>query len=149
MPTEQVQSTFLTVVEKLTFMFGEAVSSADLPPTEGEYFEAWLTFAGTINGRLAVIVPSELTPEIAGNILGLDPADVQPGEMMVDALRELLNVISGHVVMALATNLADFKLSPPEHRQLTEEQWVALCEDPNTAPFLLDESPVLLNLKLE
>jgi CheY-specific phosphatase CheX len=149
MPNEQVQSTFLAVVEKLTFMFGEVVSSADLPATEGEYSEAWLTFAGTVNGRLAVIVPSELTPEIAGNILGLDPAEVQPGEMMEDALRELLNVISGHVVMALATNLADFKLSPPKCRQLTEEQWVALCEDPDTTPFLLDESPVLLNLRLE
>ncbi len=149
MPNERVQSTFLEVVEKLTFMFGEAVSSADLPPTAGEYSEAWLTFDGAVKGRLAVIVPSEMTPEIAGNILGLDPADVQPGEMMADALRELLNVISGHVVMALATTQADFRLSAPEYRQLAEAQWVALCEDPDTAPFLLDESPVLLNLKLE
>jgi chemotaxis protein CheY-P-specific phosphatase CheC len=149
MPTDRVQATFLEVVEKLTFMFGEAVTAAELPATAGEYSEAWLTFTGAVNGRLAVIVPSELTPEIAGNILGLDPSDVHPGEMMADALRELLNVISGHVVMALATNLADFKLSAPEHRQLTADQWAALCQDPDTAPFLLDESPVLLNLKLE
>lgn len=149
MSTDRVQATFLEVVEKLTFMFGEAVTSADLPATAGEYSEAWLTFGGALSGRLAIIVPTEMTPEIAGNILGLDPADVQPGEMMADALRELLNVISGHVVMALATNQADFQLSAPNHRQLTEEQWVALCEDPDTAPFLLDESPVLLNLKLE
>ncbi len=149
MPSDRVQSTFLEVVEKLTFMFGESVTSAELPSTAGEYSEAWLTFEGAVKGRLAIIVPSELTPEIAGNILGLDPSDVQPGEMMADALRELLNVISGHVVMALATSQADFQLSAPGYRQLTEAQWVALCEDPDTAPFLLDESPVLLNLKLE
>jgi chemotaxis protein CheY-P-specific phosphatase CheC len=149
MPTERVQATFLAVVEKLTFMFGEAVAAADLPATAGEYSEAWLTFSGAAQGRLAVIVPSELTPEIAGNILGLDPADVHPGEMMADALRELLNVISGHVVMALVTNRAEFKLSAPEHRQLTQAQWRALCEDEDSAAFLLDDSPVLLNLKLE
>lgn len=149
MPVERVQATFLEVVEKLTFMFGESVTAADVPATAGEYAEAWLTFTGAVSGRLAVVVPSELTPEIAGNILGLDPADVHPGEMMADALRELLNVVSGHVVMALATSHADFKLSSPHYQTLGDAQWVALCEDADTACFLLDDNPVLLNLKLE
>ena len=149
MSNERVQATFLEVVEKLTFMFGEAVDAADLPPTAGDYAEAWLTFDGAVKGRLAVIVPADLTPEIAANILGLDPSELEPGEMTADALRELLNVVSGHVVMALATSQADFSLSAPAYRTLARDQWLALCADPDTAPFLLDENPVLLNLRLE
>ncbi len=149
MPTDsrdRVSATFLDVVEKLTFMFGEAVPVDDLPETEGLHAEAWLTFSGDVCGRLAIIVPENLTPQIAGNILGLEPEDVLPGEMKNDALCELLNVVAGHVVMALAGSKSNFTLSAPTFEVLDREAFAAVCADPDTATYLLDDNPVLLNL---
>lgn len=146
---EHVAAAFLGVVEKLTFMFGEVVPVDDLELPTGKCAEAWLLFSGDVRGRLAIAVPQELTPEIAGNILGLDPEDLPPGEMMIDALGELLNVVSGHVVMALAGPQANFGLSAPQHRVIDARAFRALCHDQNSATFMLDDWPVLLNLTLE
>lgn len=142
-------SIFLGVVEKLTFMFGEPVGMDELEQRPGPWVEARMAFEGEINGSLGVIVPESLQPEIAANILGLDAADLSSPEMLADALREMLNVACGHVIMALAGSAADFRLQTPSHRFLTRDQLDALWDDPDSMGFLLDDEPMLLHLELE
>jgi CheY-specific phosphatase CheX len=146
---QALASTFLSVVEKLTFMFGEPVEMDELELSPEPWVEARMVFQGEVQGSLAVIVPESLQPEIAANILGLDPNDLTTPAMLTDALQEMLNVVCGHVIMALVGSAADFKLQTPHHKVLTAEQLEALRDDPDSLGFLLDDEPLLLHLELE
>ena len=146
---QTLTETFLSVVEKLTFMFGEPVAPDEIELRCEPWVEARLAFRGQVNGSLAVIVPQSLQPEIAANILGLDANELASTEMLADALREMLNVVCGHVIMALAGSGADFKLQTPQHQVLEPARLAALRDDPDIMGFLLDDEPLLLHLELE
>lgn len=146
---QTLASTFLQVVEKLTFMFGEPVETDEIDQDAGPWVEARMAFQGEVNGSLAVIVPEHLQPEIAANILGLDAGDLGEPDLRADALREMLNVACGHVIMALAGSAADFKLQTPSHRVLTPAELADLCDSPDSMGFLLDDEPLLLHLERE
>ncbi len=143
-----LEQTFISVVEKLTFMFGEQVEPAEIDAGPETWVQSILEFTGDVTGSLAVIVPESLQPEIAANILGLDADGLDTREVLDDALGEVLNVVSGHVIMALAGPGANFQLSPPVNSILSLDARDALLVDENSTAFLLDEEPVLLNLKL-
>ena len=146
---EAVATTFVDVVEKLTFMFGEHVDMADIAPGTEPWTEARMGFRGDLTGSLAVIVPQELQPEIAANILGLDSDLMQQPEVLDDALREMLNVVCGHVIRAIAGPSCSFDLVTPENRELSGEELEVAMNDPDTTAYLLDDEPLLMNLKLQ
>jgi hypothetical protein len=146
---DKISSTFLEVVEQLTFMFGMPIPREELPPLEGDAYRTAMTFQGDVSGQLSMVVPVDMTAEIAGNILGLDPEDVHPGVMLTDALKEVLNVVCGHVIMALAGHGANFKLETPSLDKVEAEEWRELLVNDHHCGFLLEESPVLLGLRLD
>jgi chemotaxis protein CheY-P-specific phosphatase CheC len=96
-----------------------------------------------------VAVPEEITADIAANILGLEPEDIESEEMRHDALAEMLNVACGHVIMALAGTDANFKLDAPTTGKVDEDSFNMMMVDENFIGFLLDDSPVFLGLTLE
>lgn len=142
-------TTFLEVVEHLTFMFGEIVAKQEMPLGGRDFTLARMSFAGDLAGRLAVAVPADIKGEIAANILGLDPDDLQCRSMMDDALAEMLNVVCGHVIMALAGAGANFKLVAPETLELEAENVASMVASDDFVGFMLDENPVFLGLSLE
>ncbi|MDD5718440.1 MAG: chemotaxis protein CheX [Candidatus Krumholzibacteria bacterium] len=146
---QALASTFLHIVEKLTFMFGEPVALDEIELSPEPWVEARMQFEGAVNGSLAVIVPESLQPEIAANILGLEAADLTTPDMLADALREMLNVVCGHVIMTLAGAEADFKLLAPQHQVVPRERLADLLEDADSMGFTLDDEPLLLHLELE
>ena len=146
---EAVEATFVEVVEKLTFMFGEHASVADVAVGTEPWAEARMSFTGDVTGSLAVIVPQELQPEIASNILGLDSDLMSRPEVLDDALREMLNVVCGHVIRAIAGPSCSFDLVTPENLVLSDEDLKVLMDDPDTSAYLLDDEPILMNLKFE
>jgi len=143
-----VESTFLEVVEKLTFMFGEQAAREEIDPEGEPWVEARMHFTGGQSGSLAVIVPRSLQPEIAANILGLDADGLNTQAVLDDALREMLNVVCGHVLMAICGEAADFQLEAPTNVELAAEQLSTFLADDNTSAYLLDDEPVLLHLEL-
>ncbi len=146
---DKLGSTFLEVVEQLTFMFGEQVHKNELD-TEGTLFmKAAMDFSGDLTGRLTLAVPQEVTVEIAANILGLEPEEVQPEDMRRDALAEMLNVVCGHVIMSLVGGNANFKLNSPETGPVSPDEFAAMQDDDDFLGFDLDDNPVFLGLKLE
>ncbi len=146
--TNAVESTFLEVVEKLTFMFGEQTDKDAIDPEGEPWVEARMHFTGGQAGSLAVIVPQSLQPEIAANILGLDAEGLDTRAVLDDALREMLNVVCGHVLMALCGEAADFQLEAPTNEELDGDQMSALLAEDSTSAYLLDDEPVLLHLEL-
>lgn len=146
---EAVEATFVDVVEKLTFMFGEPCEMADVAVGTDPWSEARMSFTGDVIGSLSVIVPQDLLPEIAANILGLDSDLMSRPEVLDDALREMLNVLCGHVIRAIAGPSCTFDLVTPDNLILEDEELKAIMDDPDTTAYLLDDEPILLNLKYE
>ena len=146
---DQVCSTFMEVVEKLTFMFGEVVPKEEVHSPGTKFTLASMSFNGDVKGLLSVAVPTDMTAEIAANILGLEPEDIESEEMMNDALAEMLNVVCGHVIMALVGTGANFKLDSPLTCPVDEMTYNAMLDSDEFVGLMLDDSPVFLGLKLE
>ncbi len=146
---ETVNATFLDVVEQLTFMFGEPENKNDMDTESVDFVLASMSFVGDLNGRLSVAVPQRITAEIAANILGLEPEDLTDRAMLDDALGEMLNVVCGHVIMALVGTEANFKLNSPEVGPIDDSALMEIIANPDFVGFDLDDSPVLLGLTME
>jgi CheY-specific phosphatase CheX len=145
----QLSSTFLEVVEQLTFMFGEEIPKDELGAEGKEFVSAAMKFKGDMVGELTVAVPMDITVEIAANILGLEPEEVEPEYMRRDALAEMLNVVCGHVIMALVGADANFKLDAPVTDQVDEDAFNRMMLSEDFIGFMLDDNPVFLGLSLE
>ncbi len=141
---EALSSTFLEIVEQLTFMFGEPADKQDMEVEDVDFTTASMSFTGDLPGSLTVVVDSSILLDIAANILGIEPEDVAPDTMMPDALGEMLNVICGHVIMALAGTDANFKLGPPTIGKAAPELVTQVAVSADYVGFLLDDSPVFL-----
>ncbi|MBI5095373.1 MAG: chemotaxis protein CheX [Candidatus Hydrogenedentes bacterium] len=147
--TEILNDVFCDVTEKLAFMFGEPSEKDELPPVDTECIEARMTFAGPMTGSLTMAVPVEMCPIIAANVLGMEPDDESVQARATDALTELLNVICGNILTAIAGEQPVFDLTVPTAHALSAEDWAKLLEDPDTLAFVLEDLPALLQLKLE
>ena len=146
---DKLGTTFLEVVEQLTFMFGEQVPKDELDSEGVAFMKAAMTFDGDLKGSLVVAVPQSVTVEIAANILGLEPEEVQPEDMRRDALAEMLNVVCGHVIMSLVGGNANFKLDAPVTGPVEQHELDSWHADDAYLGFDLDDHPVYLGLKLE
>lgn len=146
---QQIGHTFLEVVEQLTFMFGEPTPKDDLDAEGVEFLQATMSFEGDLKGRILVAVPVDITAEIAANILGLEPEEVESEEIKRDALAEMLNVVCGHVIMAMAGTDANFKLTSPETAPVNEDDFNQMMLSDDYMGLILDDSPVFLGLNLE
>ena len=137
------------VFEKLAFMFGEVALSDELPEPAERNVKASMTYSGNTKGSISLTVPAEVCPEIAANVLGKDPDDDIVKAQAGDALKEVLNVLCGNILTAVAGEGPVFDLSVPEVSDLDAAEWVALLEDERTKVFLVDESPVLVQFTRE
>ena len=97
---EMIGSIFLETVETLTFMFGDPVDKNEIPHLNVEWLRTEINFTGVRNGNLSLTVPKDVCGEIAANIMGMDEDEITES-VGRDALKELLNVVSGHIVPSI------------------------------------------------
>lgn len=145
---QAVARTFLEVAEQLAFMFGAPADKGRLPLAGTPLSGAAVAFTGDRNGSLALVLPAAAAAEIAANILGLEPGATEAAAAAQDALAELVNVVCGHVVGALAGSGADFRLQPPRSAPVTPDLLEAMLESDDWLGFLLEDRPLLLGLTL-
>ncbi len=138
------------VFEKLAFMFGDVADREEVSPTATDYAHVSMTFSGKdMAGTLALTVPAELSMQIAANVLGVDPADELADAQADDALKELLNVICGNVLTAIAGEKPVFDLTVPVASNLDADGWSSLLYRLDTHAFLIDDVPVLIQFRCE
>jgi len=97
-------------LEKLAFIFAfpeDKRADIDFDSTVA----ASVSFAGPFSGILVLILSEETLPELAGNMLGIE--EEIPLSQQHDALQELLNVICGNLLPAIAGRQEIFNIDVP------------------------------------
>lgn len=115
---EQQLKSILTAVtndtlDKLAFLFvfadDERVSDGPDPALVGQ-----VDFNGYFDGSLLMRISADAVPELANNMLGLDDdAEISKAEQQ-DALKEILNVICGNALPAIAGDQVEFNIEAPQ-----------------------------------
>jgi len=134
------------VLEQFAFMFCEPVEFDQVPVPDEPLLQASMTYSGPSTGSLAIAVPQALAAEVAANALGIDDEE-ESGAASHDALRELLNVICGQMLTAIAGEEPVFDLSIPEVTPCDGEAWQAMAADDKTAHFSVEDYPFLLRVE--
>jgi len=75
---------------------------------------AGISFEGPFSGRLVASVPESMLPALASNMLGLEDGTDAPPDKQQDALKELVNVVCGNLLPAVAGSKAIFNVNAPE-----------------------------------
>jgi len=73
---------------------------------------ATLSFYGPLTGRISLLMPVKILSEITANFLGLNEGETN-GEQKRDTLKEILNMIGGHM-LSLVDEGGLFKIGLPE-----------------------------------
>jgi hypothetical protein len=138
-----VGEVFRQVLEKQCFLFADPDDGAGFRDA-GPCVAATMGFRGEIDGRLALVLPESLLPEIAANFLGMEPDDPEALAGGRDACKEILNITCGNALTALRGEEPVFDLTIPEVDPATPGEaadWSAL---PGAIRFSVDGAPILL-----
>jgi CheY-specific phosphatase CheX len=146
---EILNSVVCEILEQTAFVFPEPADQEEGINFEGfEYMETTQFYSGDKVGLVKLIVPKEFCKELSENILGEDlEIDKSVGEI-ADALKEVLNIITGQLLIELYGEEAIFNLTPPQVNELSKEEFFSFIENYEYALALSDNYPVITILSL-
>jgi chemotaxis protein CheX len=126
-------------LERLAFIFtfpdDERDSDGPDPAIVGR-----VSFNGFFAGALLVRLSNTGIQELAVNMLGLDDDDEISSEEKQDAFKEMLNVICGNALPAIAGNQVEFSIGSPEILLETATATVLSATKPEcTVRLMLEE----------
>jgi CheY-specific phosphatase CheX len=100
------------IFEKLAFIFSfREEERGDMDYADA--MAAGVSFSGQFEGRLVMVVSTDMLPELAGNMLGLDDVEDTTPEQQQDALKELINVVCGNLLPEIAGKEIVFNVDAP------------------------------------
>jgi len=136
-----------SVFEQLAFMFGDEFDEDELDIEDESFLRAVMGFKGTRLGTVIIVVPKQICNLLARNILGIDDDQDIDEDSPVDALKELLNTITGRLVTALFGDEVVVDLTIPETEVLDRDAWELLVADDNYLKLSIDDTPVLITMQ--
>ncbi|MEM1355080.1 MAG: chemotaxis protein CheX [Planctomycetota bacterium] len=145
--TEIIQEVVPEVLEQLAFVFADPAEADELPGGLEQGFAVRVKINGAATGSLTVVSGRDICAELAANLTGDDPEDVEP-ESAEMALMELANVLCGQLLTRVAGVEPVFDLEAPTALDSPPEQWQALHDNEWTVAFLADDCPFLVLLEL-
>lgn len=99
----------IDTLEKLAFIFASPAGAEKMIST-APCIAARVEFEGLLNGELLIKTSPQVVDEITVNMLGIDEDDEVSLEQRNDAFRELVNIICGNMLPAMAGKEAVFNL---------------------------------------
>ncbi len=96
----------------------------------GPVLSAAVEFSGQFSGKLAISAPEEFVKILATNMLGVDEDDPDAQQKCGDALGEILNMVCGNLLPAIAGTEPEFRITEP--RELAAEKFRQLIEEHET-----------------
>ncbi len=141
---EVINETVSGVLEQTAFMFPEPVDMASGVSFEDfEYVLVKLNFSGEKAGEIKMIIPVDFCAELSANLLGEDIGDVDPEENNFDSAKELLNIVSGQLLVNLFGNEALFSLTDLEVKKLEKDAFFSIIEGCEYHCCMVDDYPVI------
>ena len=133
------------VLETMAFMFADPYENEEIPEEIPDAIKASMEFCWEEGfGAISLTVPAEMCMELASNILGMEPDDPNSQSKAEDALKELLNVITGRLATGVFGTKPVFTLSVPEVVIMDRDSWITEYKNPNTVKFSADSKVLLL-----
>ena len=87
---------------------------------------ASISFVGSFSGRLVILASETILPDLVKNMLGLDAGEEVSLAQQHDALMELLSIVCGNLLPAVAGGKAMYNLNVPTI--LSPEEYHALMK---------------------
>ncbi len=137
------------VFEHLAFMFGEVLDEDDITSVADTFIKASMSFKGEQqSGIVAIVVPEELSVNLAYEILGLEKSEQIDPDGPEDAVKEVLNTICGRLLPAIFGDSPIFDLTPPETTVISYQEWEELVQGHAYISLEIENNPVLITTSL-
>lgn len=145
-----LSGTISNVIEELALM---AVETPQEQPELIPQIAGWIDLEGSAQGRLYARCGEGLALSLASNLLGVQADDPKAEEIAIDAFKEMLNVLAGHLVTKLFGSEHAFTLSIPTGVRLDGAGHPDETDTPNhtlqeSCTLLLDDQPIEFTLSL-
>ncbi|MBN2447850.1 MAG: chemotaxis protein CheX [Phycisphaerae bacterium] len=128
------------VLADLAFMMPDVeISATDQPEAD---LRGDISYSGPTEGELSCWCTPGFALTLAASLLGTDPTNAEAHGDSEDAMRELLNVICGHLVTTRHGHEAVFNLSIPVVRQQSEMP-PEITAGPDACRMIVAGEPVL------
>jgi len=141
---EQVEQVFTDVMEQMAFIFVDPAEADELPPDVPGLLRVSMAFRGAAEGSLTLLTSEDICTELAANITGDDDAAAADPQVGQQALMELVNVICGQLLTAVAGSEPVFDLTPPRLDEADSAAWSRACTDEAALRFMADDQPFVL-----
>ena len=135
------------VFEQLAFMFGDELEDDEIEAEANRFLRASMGFNGPQQGTVAIVVPMTISTLLAINILGLEEDQTIDEDSAIDALKELLNTITGRLMTALFGEDVVVDLTIPVTEELDHAAWEDLVEGSQYIAITIEETPVLVTIQ--
>ena len=135
------------VFEQLAFMFGDELENDEIESDADRFLRASMGFNGIKQGTVEIVVPWEISSLLACNILGLEEDQAVTEDSCIDALKELLNTITGRLMTSLFGEDTVMDLTIPITEELDHAAWESLVEGDTFLAITIEDTPVLITLQ--
>ena len=136
-----------SVFEQLAFMFGDELEDDEIEASASRFLRASMGFKGPQQGTVSIVVPMTISTLLTTNILGLEEDQIIDEDSAIDALKELLNTITGRLMTTLFGEDVVVDLTIPVTEELDHAAWVDLVEDSQYLAITIEETPVLVTIQ--
>jgi CheY-specific phosphatase CheX len=136
------------VFEQLAFMFGDELEDDEIEAEGNRFLRASMGFKGQKKqGTVEIIVPLAISKLLATNILGLEEEQIIDEDSAIDALKELLNTITGRLMTTLFGEDVVVDLTIPAIVELDHAAWDDLVQNSQYLAITIEETPVLVSIQ--
>ena len=136
------------VLEQFAFMFTDQPEPEEIKFGSKRFSCASILFEGIFSGKLSIYAPLGFCVQLGANVLGIDP-DELPANHAGDALKELINVTCGELLVRLAGKKEMFNLTIPELESVEAAVLTAKVDEDGFLPILIDDQLVALEVRIE
>ncbi len=105
-------NTAVSVFEEGAFAL-EDMPDDELVIGQSEAIAVEMAFRGEFDGKLSMMLPERLGGMLAANMLGIDEDNPDAQQAKIDASKEILNMIGGHILPLIAGTAPEFKFEAP------------------------------------
>lgn len=145
----ELKKVFIAVLEKQAFMFADSINPVEFETKDGNYLSVAMGFGGEFSGRIQLAAPKALAHEVAANFLGVDAESPEALAHGADSLKELLNIICGNLLTALAGDRPVFDLTIPQIMPMTSDEAANLAGKDGMLAFRVEDRDLVLGFELD